>query len=116
MSDLRHQAGPDLHAIFGIDGAPEGVVDPVISLGRGAEDLTAHSSSAELGLDARSEAGIEATLEPAHQIEVESAGEPIWETDEPDSIEQPEAPAAGAPEPDWSGITRPSRRGSSPRF
>jgi type IV pilus assembly protein PilB len=104
MSDLRQPAEPDLHAIFGIDGGSEGVADPMIS----AEDLTVRSESADL----------DATLSSGSQIEVEveSAGEPIWETDEPDSEAQGEAPAPGSPEPGWSGITRPSRRGSSPRF
>ena len=50
MSDLRQPAGPDLHAIFGIDGAPEKVADPMIS---------AHSGSADVGLEGGSENGFE---------------------------------------------------------
>ena len=117
MSDLRQPAGPDLHAIFGIDGAQENVADPVIA---------AHSSSAEMGLDGAPEnsfetysdveEGLGATLEPAPEVEVEleQAGEQDWDVAS-DSAEPPAAPAGG-PEPGWSGITRPSRRGSSSRF
>jgi hypothetical protein len=35
MSDVPQQAGPDLHAIFGIDGTPREAAEQIISVGRG---------------------------------------------------------------------------------
>src|ERR1700722_8200498 len=35
MSDAPQQAGPDLHAIFGIDGTPREAAEQIISVGRG---------------------------------------------------------------------------------
>jgi hypothetical protein len=59
VSDLRDGGGPDLHAIFGIDGAPA-AGDGLISVGRGAEsELAAHSTPAEISLDVRAEPGFE---------------------------------------------------------
>jgi hypothetical protein len=97
MSDAPQQAGPDLHAIFGMDGGPENSVEPVISVERGAdteevafEALSGEVPSVELepavGLDDRATASVEAATPSAEEEE------------------------------GWKGITRPSRRGSSPRF
>jgi type IV pilus assembly protein PilB len=112
MSD--QPASPDLHAIFGIDGSPA-VGDPLIT------------GASELSLEARPESGYETfdsgeglqvPLEeaPAVEVQVEAPAEEAWDAAEAAS-EQPAPPSPGnAPEPGWSGITRPSRRGSSPRF
>jgi type IV pilus assembly protein PilB len=105
VSDLREGAGPDLHAIFGIDGAPAGT-EELIAVGRTEPELAAHSAPAEV------------SLEPARpaDVQLEQAPGPRW------GIQEPAPPAAGPAagpaegEPGWSGITKPSRRGSSPRF
>jgi type IV pilus assembly protein PilB len=108
MSDLHQGTEPNLHAIFGIEG--EQAADPLISVGRGSEaELAAHSAPAEISLDARSE--------PAVEVQVERPAGPRW------GIGEPDPPAAETPaaadtegEPGWSGVTKPSRRGSSSRF
>ncbi len=108
MSDLRQPAGPDLHAIFGIDGEPDGVAEPVLAAHSGEDALDGYSESGE---------GFGATLEAAPEIEVEieRTGDEDWGVEDADPVEQPAA-QPGGPEPGWSGITRPSRRGSSSRF
>jgi type IV pilus assembly protein PilB len=98
---MSEPAGPDLHAIFGIDGEQTPTSEPIISVERvgeqepDAEELDASSIEFETGTEAAADLG---------------AGG-VWQQPEG------EAPAApGGQEPGWSGITRPSRRGSSPRF
>jgi len=77
MSEASQKAGPDLHAIFGIDSAD-------------ALDESEHS------------------VEIDHALELE----PVTEVDLPlDEIHDDDAPSE-----QWTGITTPSRRGSSPRF
>jgi type IV pilus assembly protein PilB len=96
MSDASQQTGPDLHAIFGIDGEPEAGAESVISVERNgelSEDVDFEALAAEVP---------DSELEP----EIE-AGQDIRAVSRP----EPEA-EDGA----WTGITRPSRRGSSPRF
>jgi type IV pilus assembly protein PilB len=96
MSDAQ-QTGPDLHAIFGIDGQPATGTEPIISVERAAsEDVDFEALAAEM---------------------------PDVQLDEPIAIDGADAPtvqAAPASDPEedgqWTGITRPSRRGSSPRF
>jgi type IV pilus assembly protein PilB len=115
VSDLPQPAGPDLHAIFGIEGQPQGVVEPEISVEplmsveRGEEQQLAEGASpfdlpAELGGDA-----------VAVQQDFELDDDGSW--DQADAVVQaPVAPVDGDGEQGWSGITRPSRRGASPRF
>jgi type IV pilus assembly protein PilB len=93
MSDAQ-QTRPDLHAIFGIDGEPATAQHPVARVGEIGDGL---------GLEGLDGSEHEVALDPA-TLEMESVGQ---------------APAQ--PEPDdgdqgFPGITRPSRRGSSPRF
>jgi type IV pilus assembly protein PilB len=96
MSDAQ-QTGPDLHAIFGIDGQPATGTEPIISVERAAsEDVDFEALAAEM---------------------------PDVQLDEPiglDGAEAASVQAAPASDPEedgqWTGITRPSRRGSSPRF
>jgi type IV pilus assembly protein PilB len=77
MSKAPQEAGPDLHAIFGIDSAD-------------ALDESEHS------------------VEIDHALELE----PVTEADLPlADIHDDDAPSE-----QWTGITTPSRRGSSPRF
>jgi type IV pilus assembly protein PilB len=85
MSDSQQQAGPDLHAIFGMDVADGAADDPVVEVERSVvtEDVA--------------EEALEEGSEPALDPDVEVA--------------------QASPQPgEWTGITRPSRRGSSSRF
>ncbi len=96
MSDLPQQTGPDLHAIFGIDGGREESPDPVISVERTEEGLDFDNLAAD-----DSGLGLEASVEIDSVAPSEIASEPA---------------AAAEEDGAWKGITRPSRRGSSPRF
>ncbi len=132
MSDVPQPAGPDLHAIFGIEGEGVESHEPVISVehheedqpGVPAEDFEAFASAGE----ERGAPAIE--LDPADHDD--GAPEPAdWgqSAPAPTSDWGPSAPAppadwgqpAPAPPPQeqesgWTGITRPSKRGSSARF
>jgi type IV pilus assembly protein PilB len=154
MSDVPQHPGPDLHAIFGIDGDEGSSGEPIISVERGeGEDrsvgLDRSEAAATIDLDAGALAATESYIGFEHEIEhevehdlereagvnAEHAGEreaglelarepePAPEPHATPSIDPPEEAAgeAGAPLPgsqddDLRGITRPSRRGSSPRF
>jgi type IV pilus assembly protein PilB len=86
MSDVSGQAGPDLHAIFGMDegvGAPE---DPVVE--------------------------VETTVATDEDISVEQSDGSMSAPDSDEVANQEAMPQPG----EWTGITRPSRRGSSSRF
>ncbi len=95
MSDAPQHADPDLHAIFGMDGDDAGS-DPVVEVQRaGEDDIDAGEPVVEVELPA--------VVEDSAASEIDDAGErsgpvPIDAKDE------------------RSGITRPSRRGSSSRF
>ena len=153
MSDVPQQTGPDLHAIFGIDGDPSADVDPVISVERVAPD------HAELDADAGTRADVdiadvdigyasdpstgsegehEVTIDPlaSHpRVELAHAGEPPIERPRLSGAEPSiagegalaggaadgayaEAPASPDPAESHpsSGITKPTRRGSSQGF
>jgi type IV pilus assembly protein PilB len=91
MSDAPQQTGPDLHAIFGIDGEPEGADSVIVE----------RSDEEQVELDGLAGAD----------------GEVAVEMEEPQAGEADAAAAApAAEESSWAGITKPSRRGSSPRF
>jgi type IV pilus assembly protein PilB len=104
--------GPDLHAIFGIDSAEETLesrrdveIDRRIDDDRGAEgDLTVQFDRV-VGLERAGEVGLD--VESNHVVEVERTTEAIPAV-EPDDT--------GLAEAELTGITGPSRRGSSPRF
>src|SRR5947209_3095795 len=80
-------AGPDLHAIFDLDAPASAAEDPVVSV-----EPEAGPELADVTLEALE-------LDGADAEAAEAAG-----NDD-----------AGAEVP-WAGITRPSRRGSTPRF
>ncbi len=113
MSDLPQPAGPDLHAIFGIDGEQATESDPIMSVERGGDG----ASLGEVG-------GLEMEDTQLPGIELdELTGDPSIEVDGPYPPEDgwsedpvPGEPAAQADSSAWTGITTPSRRGSSPRF
>jgi type IV pilus assembly protein PilB len=87
MSDAS-QTGPDLHAIFGMDTAADSAEDHVVEV----ERTPAIEEDASETIDIDRE-GSAPSLD--HGVEVDSA----------------------TPQPgEWTGITRPSRRGSSSRF
>src|SRR5579872_5986011 len=99
MSEVPQPTSPDLHEIFGMNGGGEGTqAEPVISIERTAVEL---AEPADFELE---EAEPRVELDP-----VVAAG----------AREDP-APAAQSEEPPaqegFAGITRPSRKGSSPGF
>src|ERR1019366_5162320 len=100
MSKASQQT-PDLHEIFELDGKPDGDVERVISVERGGGE------DGEVGLELVAD-DAEFELQPAVEIDTEAALAP----GELDIEPEPE----GTVEEPWSGITRPSQRGSSQRF
>ena len=108
MSKASQQTDPDLHAIFDLDGEPEGDGESIISVERrsgedGETDLELTAENHEFAGDP--DVAPDPKVERDHDIELELPGEV--------ASEQEGAPEADAP---WSGITRPSQRGSSQRF
>ncbi len=100
MSDAPEQTGPDLHAIFGMDGDPAGANNPVIEVERTSdveETIASELFEATVVMDATTNSHEQ--VEPS--VELEGDGPPA-DAD----------PADGG----WTGITRPTRRGSSQRF
>jgi type IV pilus assembly protein PilB len=125
MSEFPQQAGPDLHAIFGIDGEPDGEPDGgaerVISVERAIRDELdvgvegGADVHVEVDPDAISGTGLELDPLPGADVEFDTLGsaEPYVESPPAGRSAQP----AQAPSPDQqSGLTKPSRRGSSQRF
>jgi type IV pilus assembly protein PilB len=132
MSDVPQQAGPDLHAIFGIDGAPGREVDRVISVERAGRVDSGLGGEGEPTLDVSAEADraeidrVEDALGPLPGADVSFetivGADPYVET----SIEAPDTPEhsigehvtmpSSPPAGDSNGITGPSRRGSSQRY
>ena len=101
MSDFPPPSGPDLHALFGIDDSAAGSAEPVVSVERPAP-------GGEYG-------GVQAPVAsppPGEGV----GGMPEVEIEHYDGGEPPPAAADAPDESAWTGITRPSRRGSSPRF
>jgi type IV pilus assembly protein PilB len=134
MSDLPQQAGPDLHAIFGIDGAPQEGADRLISVERGVRGEPGIDAAAEVDVRIEVESreispeGIELDPLPGADVEFETivGADPYIEVesagggdsgipDERSAIVQP-AGVSDAPETPSNGLTKPSRRGSSQRF
>ncbi len=105
MSEASQPVEPDLHAIFGIDG--EQGADGAISLDRpdGAEGPSADFDP------------FAPEVAPAVEIDLDAArtGEADWTTEEP-AARAAEQPPSDDGEAGWTGITKPTRRGSSSRF
>ncbi len=145
MSDAPQQAGPDLHAIFGIDGAPEEGADRLISVERGARgdagtgelpsaevrvEIDPHEiSAADIALDPLPGADVhfETVAGADPYIEVESANggghgfagelEPMERAAGTEAVgDDEEATQRSVQEVVTNGLTKPSRRGSSQRF
>ncbi len=119
MSDVPQPAEPDLHAIFGIEGEHGEPREPVISVER--QDEPGAAASGE-GFDALAAGGSGPLGAPAIEIQQPPAEESFETTGWQDPQAPPPASGAPAPPPPaeeeggWTGITRPSKRGSSARF
>jgi type IV pilus assembly protein PilB len=113
MSELPQQAGPDLHAIFGIDGASTEGGERLLDALPGADVEFETIAGADPYIEVESAAGPEPML---------SAGGSMGGPDSAtvDRVEE----RAGGEDPggragadgNSSGITKPTRRGSSQRF
>jgi type IV pilus assembly protein PilB len=101
MSDVPQQTSPDLHEIFGMDGDEGAKADPVISIERTAgEDEDAFEA-----IDS----------EPRVELDAPASVRPR-DLDRPDGPDVAE-PVEAAPVPgDFTGVTKPTRKGSSQRF
>src|ERR1700675_4121208 len=121
MSEFPQQADPDLHAIFGIDGEPDGGTERVISVERaqrGEHDVGVEGR-AEVRVDVDPEAisasGLELDPLPGADVEFDTLGNAEPYDESPPAGRS--AQAVPTPSPDQqSGLTKPSRRGSSQRF
>jgi type IV pilus assembly protein PilB len=128
MSEFPQQAEPDLHAIFGIDRAPndDGGADHVISVERGTrgdhdiggEDGSSAEVRVEIDPDAISGAGLELDPLPGADVEFDTLGsvdsyvEAAPASTREHGAQREQASAGERP----TGLTKPSRRGSSQRF
>jgi type IV pilus assembly protein PilB len=126
MSDVPPQTGPDLHAIFGMDDEPAievGLatgggppVGPAIGVGPVVEIDSALGGGpvVEVGseVDVESVVDVGLTVDSRKAVDVGSPIEAGRAVEEDRVGARSTAPAAGA----WTGITSPTRRGSSGRF
>jgi type IV pilus assembly protein PilB len=96
------QTDPDLHAIFGIDGENDGAGERVISVER---------ASSPVELDGLGDADADVQLE-----RIADVGDDDDSYAEREREPEPASTERGAPDEDFTGITKPSRRGSSQRF
>jgi type IV pilus assembly protein PilB len=127
MSDVPQHAKPDLHSIFGID--EDAGSDPVVEVER---IVSAEQSEAPAERPVhRDRAGIEsllATDRDRADVVIDEA-EPVVELGEAVDVRVQDRtqaafeieretirPGVGPPSGEWTGITSPSRRGSSSRF
>ncbi len=122
MSDAPGHAGTDLHAIFGIAGETD--AGHVVEVEH--PDSQDHPAPAEERITSASEPvpGLSADDSVSPVVERLASGEedlappmePLGRPDE-SGVEIEESPAPeGEVEGQWTGITRPSRRGASSRF
>ncbi len=115
MSELPQQADPDLHAIFGIDGeTDEASLDRMISAGRGAA-LPGVEDRIDVEPDAMRDADVQfdSPRDSGAQVELEEVGDDGSFAEDQHGLED-EPDERGAA--DFTGITKPSRKGSSQRF
>ncbi len=106
MSEASQPVEPDFHAIFDIDG--EGNGEAAISL-----DPTAGPDAVD-----ESPTGYDPFVADAVEIEVDvpRGEEPAWASEPPATAPRPEPAVPDPGEGGWTGITKPSQRGSSSRF
>jgi type IV pilus assembly protein PilB len=99
VSEFPQQADPDLHAIFGIDSPPE----------EGGERVIAVERAARSEIDGLENASVDVALDRDPFADDAVANE--VGANEADAGASQRTPAEG-----YTGITKPSRRGSSQRF
>ncbi len=110
MSDAPSHAGPDLHAMLGMDvdsdvkAEPSVEVDPDVRLEQPIEDDLVVEVEPTTELE-RAEEGYPESGEPRGEVDRDAARPEVHSESSPQE-------QAGA----WTGITKPSSRGSSPRF
>jgi type IV pilus assembly protein PilB len=112
MSELPQQADPDLHEIFGIDGETDDAsIDRMISAGRGAA-LPGVEDRIDVEPDALRDAEVEfdSPRDSDAQVELEEADQADRFAEEQHGFQGDRSAV------DFTGISRPSRRGSSQRF
>jgi type IV pilus assembly protein PilB len=111
VSDPAQGSPPDLHAILGLDSSTEtgSAVDVAADRG-GALPGAGPAPPHDAGADREPRVVVETADAPAEQAAEISPGEPVAA-----NPRTPERPADDE-HSRWSGITRPSRTGSSPRF
>ena len=130
MSELP-QTDPDLHAIFGIDGDSDaGSAERMISVASSPKGERGGRANVELDIEDRElpgvsehielasdlQAGFETLEEAEPQVEMGRIAGADLDTD-PYSEAQPVTPAPPSTSAEgYTGITKPSRRGSSQRF
>jgi type IV pilus assembly protein PilB len=111
MSEASQPVEPDLHAIFGIDGEqPSG--EPVIQVERSERESAIDEEQADTDFEPFSGADPSIELDGASEEPEDYRGAGSGWASQAAAAEP--APVEG--EPGWTGITRPSRRGSSARF
>jgi type IV pilus assembly protein PilB len=126
MSDPQ-RADTDLHAVFEIDGAADPGSDRLMSVEQGAmgdlgaEEIAAGEPHVEFDTGGIPSAEVDVDPLPGADVEFETivGGDPYIEV-EPQAVAGSPEPAretpAKPPPVDSSGITRPTRRGSSQQF
>jgi type IV pilus assembly protein PilB len=109
MSDAPSHTGPDLHAMLGMSLDPEVEIDPIVEI------------DPEIGDDRSIEDGPVVEVEPT--VELEGVEEEELEEERRGEADRREAHQRARSEDSlqeeagaWTGITKPSSRGSSPRF
>jgi type IV pilus assembly protein PilB len=115
MSDASQQAGPDLHAIFGMDESPDAASDPVIEVQRTVTTDDGIALEQDIATDGGISTHEGVAIDEGSALELDDdrakIGHPPLGSEDVD-----DPPPAAAPESEWTGITRPTRRGSSSRF
>jgi type IV pilus assembly protein PilB len=116
MSDLPQQADPDLHALFGIERADEDV-EHVISVERAdSGDVDFELAAVDDGEFAdEQQEGLQEFAEGGSEIELERVAGGDFDAD-PYTQEASEGTSEQAGASDYTGITKPTRRGSSQRY
>ncbi len=114
MSDLPQQTGPDLHAIFGIDGSPE-EIDRLIAIERaGAQEQAFEDTTGGVAEQLVEAPGEELHFELAEHADAFALEQSLADHEQLPELGE-EALASTSAE-GYTGITSPVHRGSSQRF
>jgi type IV pilus assembly protein PilB len=109
MSDVPQQADPDLHAIFGIGEDQPASRDPIIEI----ERAPATGSGEPAAFDKEPVIEVQRTFD--HDIEVEPDAPVLRAAPSERDVAAAEV-GSEDPTEEWTGVTRPTRSGSSQRF